>query len=192
MSDFYTNNAEQLATQYDSLSFAQVHISWEMYWPVGGESVLDIGAGSGRDAKYFGELGCKVTAVEPSEGMFGLGKRATQGYDVIWLQDSLPKLQKLEASKFDLILVSAVWMHLNDKERVRALAKLSQHLNNGGRLVITLRHGEFSDGRNSYPLNSMQLGEQAEEYGLKVGAITANSDELKRADVSWETVVLLR
>ncbi len=47
--DIYHQGAALFAQQYDALSFVQVHQSWQQFWPDNG-MVLDIGAGSGRDA----------------------------------------------------------------------------------------------------------------------------------------------
>lgn len=55
--DFYHQNAGFLIEQYQSLTFEQVHQSWRAYWPLTSKSdvakVLDVGAGTGRDALWF-------------------------------------------------------------------------------------------------------------------------------------------
>ena len=83
-----------------------------------------------------------MIAVEPSAGM---REQAFPGShpNVTWLDDSLPELRRLRAMghRFDLILVSAVWMHLPQSARERAFRILSELLRPGGHLVITLRHG---------------------------------------------------
>lgn len=50
---FYNQNAGSLAEQYDSTTFEQVHTSWQAFWYLVGDRVLDVGAGSGRDAKWM-------------------------------------------------------------------------------------------------------------------------------------------
>ncbi len=50
---FYNQNAGSLAEQYDSTTFEQVHTSWQAFLPLVGDRVLDVGAGSGRDAKWI-------------------------------------------------------------------------------------------------------------------------------------------
>ena len=76
-SSFYNTNAIKLAEQYDSLKFESVHQSWCAYWPESGCSVLDVGAGSGRDAEWFFERGCSVVAVESSKSLRQLGRQNT-------------------------------------------------------------------------------------------------------------------
>jgi len=59
---FYHQQAALLAAQYNALTFEQVHASWQQYWP-SGQVVLEIGAGSGRDACWLAEHNCQVIAV---------------------------------------------------------------------------------------------------------------------------------
>ncbi|WP_074374233.1 class I SAM-dependent methyltransferase [Vibrio spartinae] len=191
-SDFYNQNANSLATQYNSLSFEDVHGCWRDFWPGCGERVLDVGAGSGRDACWMAARGCAVVAVEPAALMRAEGQRLT-GDAVKWLDDGLPELAQLSRHKhpFDVILVSAVWMHLTPEQRQQALGHLAALLTSEGRLVISLRDGEFSDGRVTYPLSVEELVAQATESGLNPVLISERQDDrLKRSDVSWQTVVL--
>lgn len=77
--DIYHQGAELFATQYDALSFEQVHACWSAYWPQSGQQqlVLDIGAGSGRDALWLAQQGCQVIAVEPAADLLRLGQLKT-------------------------------------------------------------------------------------------------------------------
>ncbi len=190
-SDFYNKNAEALSLQYDALSFEHVHQSWSRYWPTSGSKVLDLGAGSGRDSKWFEEQGCEVFAIEPSQEMRELGQKKT-GLNVSWLDDSLPALSKTESLgiQFDLILVSAVWMHIAPSYRERAFRKLSNLLAPHGKLVISLRHGEFNDGRKSYDVSVVELEELSKNSALHVTQITDSDDSMKRESVWWQTVVM--
>ncbi|WP_160316789.1 hypothetical protein [Vibrio sp. VPAP30] len=44
---FYKQNAEQLCAQYNSISDDYVHCSWQPYWSLPNNKVLDVGTGSG-------------------------------------------------------------------------------------------------------------------------------------------------
>ncbi|NMV25720.1 class I SAM-dependent methyltransferase, partial [Vibrio parahaemolyticus] len=109
-----------------SLKFEDVHASWRAFWPQARDRVLDVGAGSGRDAKWMAEHGCEVIAIEPAQALLRFGKSYC-GDSVTWLEDGLPKLEKVInlGFRFDLILVSAVWMHLAPTHRERAFRKLA-------------------------------------------------------------------
>ena len=65
---YYSKHAERLTAQYNSVSFEQVHEDWLEEIPQQGLA-LDIGAGSGRDARYLASRGLSVVAVEPAGGI---------------------------------------------------------------------------------------------------------------------------
>ncbi|BDY03351.1 methyltransferase domain-containing protein [Ferrimonas sp. YFM] len=193
---FYEINAESLANTYDSVSFKQVHKAWESFWP--NEScqdlfALDIGAGSGRDAKWLAERGAQVVAVEPTAALKTIGKLNTQNLPVNWITDSLPEFSEVTklGMRFDLILASAVWMHIALSERARAFRKMANLLKSGGHLIISLRHGEFGDGRTGHTVSVEELEKLARHHGLVMKLATEKmSDELGRSQVTWQTVVL--
>lgn len=142
MSDAYTTHARRFFEQYQRLRFEDVHAAWLQYLPSQPEFALDVGAGSGRDAAALAERGWEVLAVEPSNGLRALGQEATAGKNVHWLADALPDLGQVRALsyRFNLVLVSAVWMHVAPGQRERAFRILTELLAPGGLLVITLRH----------------------------------------------------
>lgn len=189
--DFYHHNALTLSHQYNSVSFESVHHSWKSYWPLAGDKVLDVGAGSGRDARWMQQQGCEVIAIEPSNALRELGAEYT-GVEVTWINDALPALNRTEnlGMRFDLILVSAVWMHLPSSYRERAFRKLSNLLAPNGRLIITLRHGEFDDQRQGYPVSVEELEQLAKNSALQVRHIDESKDQLNRSEVWWQTVVM--
>ncbi len=189
--DFYSKNADYLCFQYDSLSFEQVHDSWKRFWPIAGDKVLDVGSGSGRDALWFLEQGCEVFAIEPSKEMRLRGQKFT-GEAVSWIDDSLPSLSTIGklGIQFDLILVSAVWMHLAPSSRERAFRKLSNLLAPHGKLVISLRHGEFSDERKSYEVSVEELEQFSKASALHVSSIIDSPDSMNRDSVYWQTIVM--
>jgi len=190
-SSFYEQNAVQLCAQYNSVPADSVHRSWQSYWPLSGDKVLDVGAGCGRDAKWMSELGSEVYAIEPCQALRNLGSEHT-GSSVVWLDDSLPALTRTTnlGMRFDVILVSAVWMHLAPSHRQRAFRKLANLLAPNGKLIITLRHGSFDDGRVSYEVSVEELEQLAKDSALLVRDVTDHTDQLKRSGVSWQTVVM--
>ncbi|MEI6896591.1 MAG: class I SAM-dependent methyltransferase [Psychromonas sp.] len=199
--NFYNENANQLSELYLSKSFEEVHAPWLEYLiPLLNKAdtrILDIGAGAGRDSQYIAKQGANhnisVTAIEPALKLAELGKQQTQGLKVNWLQDSLPDLNTVTKQEisFDLILLSAVWMHIPESQRARALRKLANLLKPGGTLVISLRHGPCNDKRKFFDVCSEQLILLAKQFGLSPLLVTdKNDDVIGRNDVKWQTVVL--
>ena len=201
--DFYNENANKLAEMYLSKTFEQVHAAWLNYLtPILNKKearILDIGAGAGRDSQYFAQQGAanniSVTAIEAALTLAALGEKQTQGLNVTWLQDSLPDLNtvtKQEVS-FDLILLSAVWMHIPDFQRERSLRKLTNLLKPGGLLVISLRHGESDDERKMHEVSSDALIHMFKQFGMSTSLVTdKNQDIIGRYSVTWQTIVLLK
>lgn len=172
--------------------FEDVHQSWQPFWPQPGNKVLDVGAGSGRDAKWCSLLGCETFAIEPANALRQLGKKNTCETDVCWLDDTLPDLKKVTGLgiRFDLILVSAVWMHISPSARKRVFRKLANLLSPNGKLVITLRHGSFNDERLSYGVSTEELEKLAKDYALHLCHKSALSEDVMgRSHVQWQTAV---
>lgn len=189
--DLYHQGAALFAAQYDALSFEVVHRSWHQYWPEN-QLVLDIGAGSGRDATWLAKQGCQVIAVEPAADLRKIGQVKTTE-QVQWLQDSLPELKACYQLnvKFNTILLSAVWMHIPPTERERAFRKITNLLAPGGRFVISLRYGSFSDGRASYPVDIDEIALLAKQFGLVTRFIGHKEpDAGGRSGIEWQTLVL--
>ena len=188
---YYNKNAIELAEQYDSLSFESVHNSWKQYWPEKCANVLDVGAGSGRDAQWFSKQGCFVVAVEPASALRQLAI-SNSSEQLLWVEDSLPDLVSVceLPHQYDLILLSAVWMHLNTAQKVESMKSLSQLLTEKGKLVITLRHGSFSDGRKTYGVSVTEIEKIGRSLGLSVCYIADGEDSLMRAEITWQTVIL--
>ena len=135
--------ARVLAEQYESVSFESVHAPWMELLPKTPAQVLDIGAGSGRDAAWLAQEGYTVTAVEPVAEMRAQAQFLHAGATVHWRDDRLPGLNATRAlgQEFELVLLSAVWMHLAPVDRPEALSNLAALMAPGALLMITLRHG---------------------------------------------------
>ncbi|MES2898670.1 MAG: class I SAM-dependent methyltransferase [Pseudomonadota bacterium] len=187
----YEQNARDLVDQYESLSFEAVHAAVMDSLPAPGATILDVGAGSGRDAAWFADHGYEVVAVEPSEAMRSLGRSLHPSPKIHWIADSLPGLDQVRrlGISFDLILLSAVWMHVPPSDRERALRKLTTLLAPNGRIAISLRMGEPDAARRMYAVSLHELSAMAQQFGLRLIHSSSSTDKLARANVSWTTAV---
>lgn len=190
--DFYNLHANDLLAQYESTSFSEVHADWLHLLPKKGE-VLDIGAGSGRDCAYMASHGLHAFAVEPAATFRALASTTHPHPNITWLDDTLPTLAGTTCLniKFDLILLSAVWMHLSKPERKNALNTLCGLLKPYATIIITLRHGNPSDERLMYPVSVDEIQALLDETNFTCTLLTKqknNADTLGRKQVSWQTV----
>jgi protein-L-isoaspartate O-methyltransferase len=130
----YAENADALAAQYEGITFAETHRDTLHLLPAAPARILDIGAGSGRDAAALCALGHSVVAVEPTAALRQQGQRLHAAAPILWLDDELPDLPKLanRGECSDRIYLTAVWMHLDARERERAMARLRDLVAPGG------------------------------------------------------------
>ena len=190
----YSKYANQLIKQYETLEPEKVHQNWLEYIPAKGGLALDIAAGSGRDAAWLSTFNFKVFAVEPVDALRQQAISIHSQSDITWMNDTLPELEKVFAlSKcFDLILASAIWMHLTDQEQIVSMQNLARLIKPEGVVVITLRFGPSPDERIMYPINTKAMIQTAKSVGFQTILKTDNKDLLKRKDVSWKTLILTK
>ncbi|ETK34078.1 SAM-dependent methyltransferase [Microbispora sp. ATCC PTA-5024] len=188
----YGEAAETLAEQYESVTFAEVHREVLHLFPAQPSRVLDIGAGSGRDAAALAAQGHVVVAAEPTAELRALGERLHADQDVEWVDDALPDLAGLreKGRRFDLILLTAVWMHLDEQQRSAAMSSLVDLLHTGGRVILSLRHGPVPIGRRMFPVSAEETIDLARTHGLDVIHLAKRVDPHGRQDVSWTYLAL--
>ncbi|RZU98718.1 class I SAM-dependent methyltransferase [Spiribacter vilamensis] len=198
MADFYSENAETLFERYNALDFEAVHAALMPLLPSTPGTALDVGAGSGRDALALAQRGWEVVAVEPARRLRELGEAYTQGQSVQWMDDQLPDLNRSCAlsERFNLILLSAVWMHVPPGRRQQSLRTLADLLTPGGVLYLTLRHGPGDGERAFYPVSHNEVVDLGAREGLANINLKAQVpqplDLQGRAAVTWETICLQR
>ena len=193
----YGENAEHLLKHYDSHSFEAVHGSVLSYFPTRPSTVLDIGCGSGRDAAHFAALGHNVTAVEPTKEFLSFAKTQHAQHDIQWLPDRLPELNLLRELRvtYDLVLLSAVWMHLDRLERKEAMQNLANLVHAGSTVVISLRHGPIPEGRVMYDVSADETIKLAKPFGL-APVFNESTESVQAANrrlgVRWTKLVFIR
>ena len=91
---------------------------------------------------------------------------------------------------FDLILLSAVWMHVPTADRTRAFRKLVTLLKPGGCLAITLRPGPAEPERSIYAVSQAEIERLSREHGAFVEIATESKDELGRGALNRTQLVV--
>ena len=193
----YAEEAEDLFKRYESISGAETHKAVLHLIPAAPARILDVGAGTGRDAAWFAGIGHRVTAVEPTDAMRLPAMKLHPSPLIEWLDDSLPELPLLRSrgEAFDLILLSAVWMHFDGEQRRQAMATLAALLRTGGTLIVRVRHGPVPPGRRMFEIPDQETLDLAEANDLHAvlnqraeSTLAANRD----AGVSWTYLAFLK
>ncbi len=188
------SNARALSDLYESTTFESVHQSWLFHLPQKPGVMLDVGTGSGRDAAALQLRDWRIFAVDRSLDMLREARRRHSDAPIRWVHDRLPQLTSLKGERFDLILCSAVWMHLDPTERVIGMRTIRGLLAEEGICVITLRHPPDLS-RGMYDVTASETTELAQRHSLVVLQATQSRDpipEWHRPDLSWSTIVVRR
>jgi SAM-dependent methyltransferase len=190
----YSEEAETLVRRYESVSFAEVHRAVLHLIPTAPSEVLDIGSGTGRDAAALAALGHRVVAIEPTTEMRMRAISLHPSPYIEWLDDSLPDLAEVteRGEQFDLVLMTAVWMHLDEPQRRRAMPRAASLLRPGGIMCMTLRHGPVPEGRRMFPVFAPETVGLAEAVGLQPLFKEEHSPSLSQPGVSWTRLAFAR
>jgi len=123
--------------------------------------------------------------------MLNLAKEKSNHKNIYWIKDSLPHLLKLGQNTYNFILISAVWMHIEPHDRKKSLRRISELMEAGGQLAITLRLGIPDPSRRMYPISAEEfLAQAADENLTPIYISKITKDSLNRRDVTWKKLVL--
>ena len=188
--DGYADDAPVLVPRFEAISSAEVLAPVLDLLPVPPGRILEVGAGTGRDAAWLAGQGHHIVAVEPVEQLRSAGMALHPSSNIRWVDDRLPALAELRRGRevYDLILLVAVWQHLRPDQHPSALANLAAMTARDGRLIMSLRHGPGSPTRPCFPALPERVIGIAEDAGLSlIARRSANSVQQKNRDagVTW-------
>jgi SAM-dependent methyltransferase len=185
----YAVDAAQLIPRFERLRTTDVLAPVKALLPIQPARVLEIGAGTGRDAAWLAGRGHTIVAVEPVRELRDAGMALHPSERITWVDDRLPALDRLaESSSFDLILVIAVWQHLHPSEHRQAIQTLASRLSWDGRLIISLRRGPGSVTRPCFPADPDSIIGYAEGVALRLRMRRSTGSvqqENRDAGVTW-------
>ena len=189
----YADEACELFRRYEAIPAADAHRTVRHLIPTRPGSVLDIGSGTGRDAAWFAGQGHRVLAVEPTQAMRVPAMALHPSPAIEWLDDSLPELARVKCrgEMFDLVMLTAVWMHLDQDQRRRAMPNLACLIRPGGTMIMKVRHGPVPRGRRMFEIAVEETIELARMHALKsvLNLRTASEQKQNRLKgVSWTSL----
>jgi protein-L-isoaspartate O-methyltransferase len=190
----YAEYAGALANDWRKISFRDLHQPVLHLIPTAPSRILDVGAGMGRDAAALASMGHSVVAVEPVDELRAAAINFYPASSVVWLDDSLPELRLVRerAHTFTVVMVTAVWMHLDEAQRRRGMDTLSDLLDEGGLVIMSLRHGPVSTGRRMFDVSAADTIRLAEAHNLQL-LLNVCSDSVQQTNrsmgVTWARLV---
>lgn len=194
----YADSARSLIEQWRDIPFAEHHEPIMHLIPTHPCCIVDIGAGIGTDAAAFAAMGHTVVAVEPVDAFRVAGISQHPSHRIEWLDDSLPDLAVLRSRRkeeFDFAMLSAVWMHLDEDERRRAIPNVSALLRDKATLVMSLRHGPVPGGRRMFDVSAAETIQLANAQGLRtVLHVETESVQRRNRDmgVTWTRLAFVK
>jgi SAM-dependent methyltransferase len=193
----YADEAEELFKCYESFSAADAHQAVLHLIPAAPSRILDIGSGTGRDAAWFAAMGHRVVAVEPTDAMRIPAMALHPSPRIEWLNDSLPDLADLLArgEKFDVVMLTAVWMHLDTQQRRSAMPNVASLARTGGAVIMTLRHGPVPPGRRMFEVSSQETTELARMQGLQPVmnlSVESSGEQNRIAGITWTKLAFVK
>jgi 2-polyprenyl-3-methyl-5-hydroxy-6-metoxy-1,4-benzoquinol methylase len=197
----YDRDARALAETYNALASTDVLPGLAERLPSSTREkrrrALDLGCGSGRDAFWLAaEQGFAVTAVDGSRQMLAYAGKWKKHPRVRYEQDTLPDLAQVRDraakthEKYDVFVLSAVWMHLQPAERAVLMTHIAALANPKALVYISLRHGPAPADRPMFACPADEVKALGRAHRARFEKIGGDRDRQGRNGVHWEYVTL--
>ena len=189
--DFYNINAISYFNCTIGVDMSDAYNRFIKYMKPQG-TIIDIGAGSGRDIKYFMKAGFDVQGIDASEELCRLSAEYTGAIiKCQTIQDWIPHMQ------YEGVWANASLIHLQKREVEDFINRLSKVLSEEGVLYISLKEGmdEGVDEEGRY-FNGLTIDDislllsRYQNYSIVENWIS--EDALLRRDVRWRNVIVCR
>ncbi|SES05969.1 class I SAM-dependent methyltransferase [Lachnobacterium bovis] len=139
--DYYNNNADAFISNTVNVDFKETQDRFLKQ--LKGSKILDFGCGSGRDTKYFLNLGFDVSAID---GSLELCKNASK-YTGIKVKHMY--FQELNVDdEYDGIWACSSILHLNRDNLKDVFQKMHKALKKDGIIYTSFKYGNFEGERN--------------------------------------------
>jgi len=192
--DGYAEDASYLIQSFEAISSTDILSHVLDFIPSPPCRVIEIGAGTGRDAAWLAEQGFDVVAVEPVCEFRQAGKLLHPSPQIKWFNDSLPSISRIIESceQYELALLIAVWQHIPKENKLTSLRNLHSILSKSGRLILSVRDGPGALKRKCYPTSAEETISLAQQCGFKLIANNSAHSVQKSnqaSQVTWTWLV---
>jgi len=193
----YSDEADEFIKRSEAIPFAEKHRHVLHLFRGDPCDILDIGAGTGADAAFFADQGHRILAVEPTDELRVAAMQLHRSDQIEWGNDSLPELTWTlkRGQQFDLVLISAVWMHLDESERQRAMPNVASMIRAGGILIMSLRHGPVPSTKQMFDVSADETINLGESLGMRC-VLNVEAESIQSANrlagVTWSHLAFQR
>ena len=139
--NFYNANTKDYVLDTVGVEFHEVQDRFLKYLNKGC-SILDLGCGSGRDSKYFLDMGYTVEAMD---GSLEMCKYASELTGILVENKLFHELDVVD--KYDAIWASASLLHVPYEELLDVFTKIYDALHEEGIFYSSFKYGDFSGYR---------------------------------------------
>ena len=180
------------------LPFEDVHAPILHLIPRAPSRVLDIGSGPGHDAARLAAMGHSVVAAEPTPAWLRGASDLHGKNGIRWVEDGLPELGAVRSLglRYALVLMTGVWMHLDEEERRDAMPRVASLIEPAGTLALSLRHGPVPAGRRMFEVGGAETVELARRCGLHLLVEVKGRESIQPANraagVTWTVLAFTR
>lgn len=193
----YDENAKQLTARYTSITTEEAlppFVQIIKNYTGTGDTALDIGSGSGRDAAWLAEHGWRVDAIDGSTALLAEAAILNNHPHIHYRYDRAPSFEEIRSlgTQYDVILMSAFIFHFDQAERQAILQFCRTVLAPAGLIYITLRRGPDSANRQIYDVPLEDIEKFSAKNGLSFHYHGRSRDSASPKDVSWDHLSLWR
>lgn len=187
--DYYNENAKEY---FDTTIKADMNKAYELFLEniIQGGYILDFGCGSGRDSKYFFDLGYKVDAIDGSSELCKLASNYT-GINVKCMDFN----DLNEINKYDGVWACSSIIHVDKKELLNVIDKIYLSLKDKGIFYTCFKNGsgeEINNGRYFNYLTKdefIELIESSKKFKL-LSFYQTNSSTNINEEKLWNNFIL--
>lgn len=187
---FYDKIAKNYAQSTVNADRSNIYQAFSRYVRPG-DRLLDLGTGSGRDAKHWQDFGCVVTALDGSPNLCALASQ------LLGKQAVCCRFEDMDyAAEFEAVWAFSSLLHTPFEDLPAIFGRIHRALVTGGYFYFSFMYGDFGGVRSERyftDLNEDRLAELLSSFGgfeLLESFISTDERPERRIDKKWLNAIV--